>query len=191
MAEPAKDMMYSGSVDDEINGDFESADKPSGPADISPSESVDAVQDQSGLVQSAKHAAETPDSHMNGHSAQTSHLPNGHDPSADPEEGSTKAASGQQAEPQEEPWKKRLYFVRMPKFPEENQYASKALQEEMDVYRSQVQLLNESLNIVRVWWQPVSLTWILHYDLQFITRNYFHHPMLSSHPMLARGTRLS
>ena len=38
----------------------------------------------------------------------------------------------------------------MPKFPEDNQYAVKALQEEIDVYRSQVQLLNESLNVVRV-----------------------------------------
>ena len=38
----------------------------------------------------------------------------------------------------------------MPKFPEENQYASKALQEELDVYRSQVQLLNESMNVIRV-----------------------------------------
>jgi len=38
----------------------------------------------------------------------------------------------------------------VPKFPEDNQYAVKVLQEEIDVYKSQVQLLNESVNIVRV-----------------------------------------
>ena len=161
MAEPADNTVYSTSADD-LNGEFQSADEPSGPADFSPNESLDAVQDQSGLAQSAEPASGVPEPQMNGHSAQSSHLPNGNASSADPEEGSAKSASGQQAEPQEEPWKKRLYFVRMPKFPEENQYKSKALQEEMDVYRSQVQLLNESMNIVRVRWRPVSVTSILH-----------------------------
>lgn len=50
----------------------------------------------------------------------------------------------------DEPWTKRLYFVRMPKPQEDNQYAVKVLQEEIDVYRGQVQLLNESMNVVKV-----------------------------------------
>lgn len=74
---------------------------------------------------------------------------NGNGVSADVEEGSAEGSSP--AEPAAEaPWTKRLYFVRMPKPQEDNQYAVKVLQEEIDVYKNQVQLLNESLNVVKV-----------------------------------------
>ena len=150
MGEPADNIVYEEPADDAVNGTFELAEEPSGPADVSPSDSLDAAQNQSGLTQSSAPEADKQETHLNGHAAESFHLQNGHASSNDPEEASAEPASGQQHEPQEEPWKKRLYFVRMPKIPEENQYASKALQEEIDVYRSQVQLLNESMNIVRV-----------------------------------------
>lgn len=111
------------------------------------------AEDQNDTAQSLQTARQVQGADTNGHAVQESVLENGHsavpeedeelDPSADP-------ARGQQEEPREELWRKRLYFVRMPKFPEENQYAYKALQEELDVYRSQVQLLNESMNVIRV-----------------------------------------
>ena len=69
---------------------------------------------------------------------------------ASEKQAQTSQSCGQQDEPREELWEKRLYFVRMPKFPEVNQLASEALQEELDMYRSQCQLLNDSINITRV-----------------------------------------
>ena len=152
MVESMGEHAYSESVDDVVNGGFESADSPVGPEDVSPTESMDA-EDQSDTAQSPHTARQVQEAHTNGHAVQSSILENGH--SATPEEEeeldpSADLAPGQQAEPREELWKKRLYFVRMPKFPEENHYASKALQEELDVYRSQVQLLNESMNVIRV-----------------------------------------
>lgn len=129
-----------------VNGDFESADDPSDLGQASPTDSMDAVEDPSDVAEEQ----ESPQAHLNGHLEQSAVRENGHSPSSGAEEGSADSAGGQHEEPREEPWKKRLYFVRMPKFPEENQYASKALQDEMDVYRSQVQLLNESMNIIRV-----------------------------------------
>lgn len=136
-----------GYVEEPVNGDFDSADDPSTPGQDSPTDSMNAVHEQS---DAAKAEQDSQQAHLNGHAEQTSALENGHTPSASPDEGSADSAGGQQEEPREEPWRKRLYFVRMPKFPEENQYASKALQDEMDVYRSQIQLLNESMNIIRV-----------------------------------------
>ncbi|KAL3133944.1 single fertilization [Trebouxia sp. C0010 RCD-2024] len=129
-----------------VNGDFESADDPSDLGQASPTDSMDAVEDPSDVAEEQ----ESPQAHLNGHLEQSAVRENGHSPSSGAEEGSADSAGGQHEEPREEPWKKRLYFVRMPKFPEENQYASKALQDEMDVYRSQVQLLNESMNIIRM-----------------------------------------
>lgn len=150
MVESKDEHAYSESVNDVVNGGFESADDPVAPEDVSPTESMDA-EDQNDTAQSPHTARQ--EAHTNGHAVQSSQLENGH--SAIPEEDeeldpSADLARGQQEEPREELWKKRLYFVRMPKFPEENQYASKALQEELDVYRSQVQLLNESMNVIRV-----------------------------------------
>ena len=152
MVESADEHAYTEGVTDVVNGGFDSADDPVAPEDVSPNESVEA-EDQNDTVQSPHTARQVQAAHTNGHAVQSSVLENGHsavseenedlEPSADP-------ARGQQEEPREELWKKRLYFVRMPKFPEENQYASKAVQEELDVYRSQVQLLNESMNVIRV-----------------------------------------
>lgn len=152
MVESTDEHAYSEGVNGAVNGDFESADDPVFPKDVSPTERRDA-EDQIDTAQSPHTARQVQEAHTNGHAVQDSTLENGHseeeaeeervEPSADP-------ARGQQEEPREEPWRKRLYFVRMPKFPEENQYASKALQEELDVYRSQVQLLNESMNVIRV-----------------------------------------
>ena len=152
MVESTDEHAYSEGVIGAVNGDFESADDSAFPQDVSPTESRD-DEDQNDTAQSPHTARQVQEAHTNGHAVQDSILENGHseeeaeeervEPSADP-------ARGQQEEPREELWRKRLYFVRMPKFPEENQYASKALQEELDVYRSQVQLLNESMNVIRV-----------------------------------------
>lgn len=136
--------------DNGVNGDFESADDPSVLGQASPTDSMDAVEDLSDVAEEQ----DSQQAHLNGHAEQSAALENGHSPSSGAEEGSADSAGGQPEEPREEPWKKRMYFVRMPKFPEENQYASKALQEEMDVYRSQIQLLNESMNIIRVRTNP-------------------------------------
>lgn len=152
MVESTDEQAYSEGVNGAVNGDFESADDPVFPKDVSPTESRDA-EDQDDTAQSPHTARQVQEAHTNGHAVQDSTLQNGHSEEEAEEEGvepSVDPARGQQEEPREEPWRKRLYFVRMPKFPEENQYASKALQEELDVYRSQVQLLNESMNVIRV-----------------------------------------
>lgn len=152
MVESTDEHAYSEGVNDVGNGAFESADDPVAPEDVSPTESMDA-EDQNDTAQSLHTARQVQAADTNGHAVQESTLENGHSavPEVDEElDSSTDPARGQQEEPPEELWRKRLYFVRMPKFPEENQYASKALQEELDVYRSQVQLLNESMNVIRV-----------------------------------------
>lgn len=69
---------------------------------------------------------------------------------ADTEEASAEGENSDPAPAADEPWTRRLYFVRMPKPEEDNQYAAKVLQEEIDVYKSQVQLLNESMTVVKV-----------------------------------------
>ncbi len=152
MADPDSDTMHLNADDAEVDGAFESAEDPTAEAGAFQSDASNA--DRVGLAEStnseleahdADHSASVP----NGHAASEAQLQNGHSASTDLEEGSADSA-GPPQEPVEEPWKKRLYFVRMPKFPEANQYAVKVLQEEIDVYRSQVQLLNESMNVVRV-----------------------------------------
>ena len=157
MAESTDENVYSEGVNNAVNDNFESAEDPLTSGEVSP-ERMDAVQDQSDTVQDTREAQEA---HTNGHAEQGSSLENGDAPSAEPaepeQEGTTDPAPGQQEEPREEPWKKRLYFVRMPKFPEENQYASKTLQEELDLFRSQGQLLNESMNVIRVRGQSISV----------------------------------
>ena len=76
---------------------------------------------------------------------------NGNGVSATVEDGSAEGDGASDPTPvTDEPWTKRLYFVRMPKPQEDNQYAAKVLQEEIDVYKNQVQLLNESFNVVKV-----------------------------------------
>ena len=152
MVESTGEHPYSEGVNDVVNGGFDSADDPVDPEDVSPTDSM-VAEDQNDTAQSPHTSPQVQGAHANGHAVQIAMSENGHsavpeekeylEPSADP-------ARGQQEEPHEELWKKRLYFVRMPKFPEESQYASKALQEELDVYRSQVQLLNESMNVIRV-----------------------------------------
>lgn len=76
---------------------------------------------------------------------------NGNGVPATVEDGSAEGDGASDPTPlADEPWTKRLYFVRMPKPQEDNQYAAKVLQEEIDVYKNQVQLLNESFNVVKV-----------------------------------------
>ena len=139
----------------ETNGFLESTKGPAAAVDASHSEGMDASsEDHAALAESIDTVSEAQDrthtSNFDGHLSSETLQQNGHHVSADPEEGSAEPATNSPQEPAEEPWKKRLYFVRMPKFPEDNQYAVKVLQEEIDVYRSQVQLLNESMNVVRV-----------------------------------------
>lgn len=155
MAEPGSEGKHLDVVDDAPNGSFESAEKfPTEAGSFEP-DTTDASAGHSGLGESADTRLDSQDPRQsdrvpNGHSAPELLQQNGHNASADPEdEGSADSANPPQ-EPEEELWKKRLYFVRMPKFPEDNQYGAKVLQEEIDVYRSQVQLLNESMNVMRV-----------------------------------------
>ncbi len=155
MADPESDTTHFSSADHEANGFFESAEDPTAKAASLKTEVMDASNaDNSALTKPTDSSPATQEPHHgstpNGHAAQDSLQQNGHEVSADLEESSADSATGSPQEPEEEPWKKRLYFVRVPKFPEDNQYAVKVLQEEIDVYKSQVQLLNESVNIVRV-----------------------------------------
>lgn len=155
MADPVSDTAHLNSTDHEANGFLESAEDPTAEADSIQPEVMDASNaNHSALTKPTDSSTATQDPHQsfapNGHAAQESLQHNGHGASADLEESSADSATGSPQEPEEEPWKKRLYFVRVPKFPEDNQYAVKVLQEEIDVYKSQVQLLNESVNIVRV-----------------------------------------
>lgn len=154
MGDPVNHTNQVDDIESETNGFLESTQGPAAAVDASPSEVMDASgEDDSALVESTDTAPEAQDrnqtSNLNGHLDSESLQQNGYSGSAE-EEGSTGPSSAPPQEPTEEPWKKRLYFVRMPKFPEDNQYAIKVLQEEIDVYRSQVQLLNESMNVVRV-----------------------------------------
>ncbi len=155
MADPVSDKAHFSSTDHEANGFFESAEDPTAKADSLTPEVMDASNvDNSALAKPTDSSTATQEPHQgsapNGHAAQESLQHNGHGAPADLEESSADSATGSPQEPEEEPWKKRMYFVRVPKFPEDNQYAVKVLQEEIDVYKSQVQLLNESVNIVRV-----------------------------------------
>jgi len=155
MADPESSTAHFSSADHEANGFFESAEDPTAKADSLKPEVMDASDaDNSALAKPTVSSPATLEPHHgstpNGHAAQDSLQQNGHEVSADLEESSADSATGSPQEPEEEPWKKRLYFVRVPKFPEDNQYAVKVLQEEIDVYKSQVQLLNESVNVVRV-----------------------------------------
>lgn len=155
MADPESNAAHFSSTDHESNGFFDSAEDPTAKTDTLRSEVVDASNaDNSTPAKPTDGSPATQEPHQgstpNGHAAQDSLQHNGHEVSADLEESSADSATGSPQEPEEEPWKKRLYFVRVPKFPEDNQYAVKVLQEEIDVYKSQVQLLNESVNIVRM-----------------------------------------
>lgn len=157
MTDPVNHTNQADDTVSETNGFLESTQSPAAAVDASPSEVMDASgEDDSALAESTDTVPEAQDrsqtSNLNGHLGSESLQQNGYSASADPEEeeGSTGPSTAPPQEPTEEPWKKRLYFVRMPKFPEDNQYAIKVLQEEIDVYRSQVQLLNESMNVVRV-----------------------------------------
>lgn len=155
MADPESSTAHFSSADHEANGFFESAEDPTAKADSLKPEVMDASDaDNSALAKPTVSSPATQKprhgSIPNGHAAQDSLQQNGHEVSADLEESPADSATGSPQQPEEEPWKKRLYFVRVPKFPEDNQYAVKVLQEEIDVYKSQVQLLNESVNIVRV-----------------------------------------
>ncbi|DBA79363.1 TPA: single fertilization [Trebouxia sp. C0005] len=153
MADPVNDEAHLSPTDNEANGFFESAEDPTAKADSLKPEVMDAsIVDSAALANPTDSSTASQEPHQgsaqNGHAESLQH--NGHGASADLEESSADSATGSPQEPEEEPWKKRLYFVRVPKFPEDNQYAVKVLQEEIDVYRSQVQLLNESVNIVRM-----------------------------------------
>ncbi|KAL0045399.1 hypothetical protein WJX82_005629 [Trebouxia sp. C0006] len=155
MADPESSTAHFSSADHEANGFFESAEDPTAKADSLKPEVMDASDaDNSALAKPTVSSPATQEprhgSTPNGHAAQDSLQQNGHEVSADLEESPADSATGSPQQPEEEPWKKRLYFVRVPKFPEDNQYAVKVLQEEIDVYKSQVQLLNESVNIVRM-----------------------------------------
>ena len=161
MADPESNAAHFSSTDHETNGFFDSAEDPTAKTDTLKPEVVDASNaDNSTPAKPTDGSPATQEPHQgstpNWLAAQDSLQHNGHEVSAGLEESSADSATGSPQEPEEEPWKKRLYFVRVPKFPEDNQYAVKVLQEEIDVYKSQVQLLNESVNIVRVSYETVS-----------------------------------
>lgn len=158
MVEPASEYQHVGTTDAVNNGSSSSAEQAlaqakqttlsSGTVNASPESTS---QPASPAERHLAEQLEQSDGLLNGHAAsESSQQQNGTSAAADFEEGSLDAPSSPPQEPVEEPWRKRLYFVRMPKFPEDNQYALTSLQEEIDVYRGQVQLLNESMNIVRV-----------------------------------------
>ena len=153
MSETSDDAGHTEADEGPMNRSFSSSEQATTDVDPLQSSTVDASTDAVQHQESAV-AVQTPEQSEqnnqapNGHSASQSQQQNGTIASADLDEGS--ADSGAPQEPEDEPWRKRLYFVRMPKFPEDNHYATKVLQEEIDVYRSQVQLLNESMNVVRV-----------------------------------------
>ncbi|KAL4422959.1 hypothetical protein ABPG75_009156 [Micractinium tetrahymenae] len=69
-------------------------------------------------------------------------------------EGKEPAAAGRSGEgaeappEEEEPWKKRLWFVRMPRPPEAG--ALKGLEQEVELHRTQFNLITEALNVKKV-----------------------------------------
>ena len=56
-----------------------------------------------------------------------------------------------------EPWQRRLYFVRLPK-PQQDDHSTelRQLEQELEAFKTQTQLLNESINIRKV---CVGLIW--------------------------------
>ena len=50
-----------------------------------------------------------------------------------------------------EPWQRRLYFVRLPK-PQQDDHSTelRQLEQELEAFKTQTQLLNESINIRKV-----------------------------------------
>ena len=50
-----------------------------------------------------------------------------------------------------EPWQRRLYFVRLPK-PQQDDHSAelRQLEQELEAFKTQTQLLNESINIRKV-----------------------------------------
>jgi hypothetical protein len=60
------------------------------------------------------------------------------------------AKDSQQQQVVEEPWRKRMWFVRLPKPVDESQAAVASLEQEIESYKAQVQLLNESINVNKI-----------------------------------------
>lgn len=152
MAEAGQNGIHSDTMAPHINGDIDDVASPasddaaypskdqvtsevSASNPVSPAPQEDTFSQQYGV---SKDAPATPEALYE----------NGNGASADAEDGSAESSDNPAREAQEP--LRRMYFVRMPKPQEDNQYAVKALQEEIDVYKSQVQLLNESMNIVKV-----------------------------------------